>query len=171
MVDIEEDWALLRGRSNEIVTAPAEVEGEWNTIRGLPEWIYTVHEGYGVNSMALWRLKPKGHRKGVMPGNGSRVEEFWTYWHDTLLWSGSLYKVHESCTSGRSFRTSTKQVCLTLDEAFARLEAFKQKHMNALRESVLRHEAEIRERQSWIGMHHEDLRAAESLRFDKTLLR
>ena len=98
--DIEEDWALVRGVTIGVTVTgvlDSGVEDDWNDIKGLPEWIYTVHSGYSAGTMALWRLKPKGHRTGNYPGlSRGRMEEFWTFWHDTLLWCGASYTPHSS---------------------------------------------------------------------------
>lgn len=170
MDDLDADWSLIRGANREIALAQIEgVEDEWANIRGLPEWIYCVHEGYGINSMALWRYKPRGHRKGKMPGG--RVEEFWTFQYDKLLWSGSAYTAHESCFSGRTFRGSTRNIYVTLEEAFKRLEAAKQKHLRNLHEEIVRQEKEIQERQKWIETYRNDIVQGGALVFSEDLLR
>jgi hypothetical protein len=167
--DIEEDWALLKGITRSpVVTAPEGVEDDWDLIKGLPEWVYMAREDYGINLMCLWRLKPRGHRKGKLPGG--RFEELWSIQYDTLLWAGSNYRLHDSHTTGLVYRVSARQISLTLDDAFKRLNGFREGHLKTLRAGIAQYERDIRERQASVERCKEQVEAGAKLVFNESLL-
>lgn len=127
---MEEDWAMLKElRRGPSPTIPMEgVDEAWRDIKGIPDYVYFPVKGVGIGSMGLWRLIPKARRHGPMPGCGSRIVEFWTATHDKLLWAGPTYSQAKGEVEGKRYSYRRKSLCLTLDEAFKRLEAYRDEH-------------------------------------------
>ena len=148
--DLEECWDDTRRISiPSELSVPAELEEDWKAVRvPLPEWLYMAVEGYSLETMALYRLKPHRHRK-VIERTG-RLAEYWFCTHDSLVWTGLEYKPHVSQTSGKRFRFQAKSVTPSLDEAYSRLEAHRQKHLVTLHNDMQRTEREIAERQAYL---------------------
>lgn len=166
-MNLEEDWELLRNLRTTVSPLTESVEDDWRDIKGLPDWLYYPNADYGLSTMSLWRLKPRGRRIDKVRAHN---EEFWTYTHDKLLWSGPGYKLHASTQLGRVYRLSVKHACLTLDAAFIKLEEGRLKHLETLRESTRRHEEEIRHRKQWIERNDDAIEEVLALRFHEGIL-
>ncbi len=167
MSDIEEEWGLLKSVTRSPAASPESVEDDWRDIKGLPEFIYTAHKGYSIRDMALWRLRPESHRKAVLHG---RLQEFWTFRHEKLLWAGGSYVPHETTRSGRVFRTGAKQISLTLDDAFKRLDGYRREHIQNLESAIAQYERDIREKHAHISTFRASIEEGHALHFNDALL-
>lgn len=103
-----------------------EIAGYWRDaakLPPLPEFVYYVIKGYGVDSMALWRLKVVAEFEGRM-SFGPKGRERWSADKDKLLWAGPKYQQHPSEVIGRRYSYSKVNCDLTLEAAIARMHAF-----------------------------------------------
>ena len=124
-----------------------ELETYWRDIRNVPDFLYRVDEGYGLDTMAIWRLKCHKFRTSTphIRPNGPG----WNYSYDKALWLGTNFKMRPEYTSGQVFLTSARQLDRTLEEALQRFERIRAKHIQSLEESALRSQKEAEERIEW----------------------
>lgn len=143
--DIGSEWSTLKNVPKAKAAAP-DVENLRMDILDArqphPEFIYRITEGYGLDSMALWRSRchAKRHLKDGFGGN--KVKDVFLYSMDKLLIAGPKYTERPD-HEGRTYTAACKAFQVTIEGAIEEWETIKQKHIrtNAQQIQHLRSEA------------------------------
>jgi hypothetical protein len=129
--DIGSEWSTLKNVPKAKAKSP-EVENLRLDILDArqphPEFIYRVHEGYGLDSMALWRSRCHAKRHLKEGLHKSNVKDVFIYSMDKLLIAGPKYTEspeHE----GRQYTSACKAFQITIEAAIEEWETVKQKHI------------------------------------------
>lgn len=126
-----------------------------------PEFIYRVHEGYGIDSMALWRCRCLAKRVLAhgLPGR-PLVKEVFIYQLDDLLVAGKKFSGRPE-VEGHTYSSPCKAFQVTLTEALAEWEVVRQRHIATERAQAKRYREEAAERLQWAREIDEKVKAAE----------
>lgn len=146
MTEIDADWGEIRSIPR--TTSLGEDAGlldAWRDVRNLPEFFYHVVQGVGLDYMAILKVRCMGafrreNRKGG-PAYRGVVEE--------VLWGGPRYQVRQE-EQGKQYAYSKKNCDLTLEEAVARFDGYRQEYLRASRDRICRWEESIAELQKSI---------------------
>lgn len=144
-IDLASDWALVKQarttRTSESNGDSEELESSWRTLKNLPDVLYVAREGYGIETMTLFVYRCHGQ---IQSSKGQRAgTDNWRGSFDRVIWMGSGAEVHPSDGKGTIFTMPKDQVDLTLEEAIARLDKFREKHIATFRESRANIESKI----------------------------
>lgn len=161
--DIGSEWATLKSVPKAKAVAP-DVNLRLDILDARqthPDFIYRVHEGYGLNSMALWRSRCHA-KKHLEHGRGyPRDKNVYIYSLDKLLFAGREYKPHASETPTKTYSSPCSAFHDTLEAALVQWEQAKQKHIATAREQAARHRKEAADRLEWAATYEAEADAAE----------
>lgn len=194
-LNLEDDLDDLRGLSREVIEeAPPdlanELDGAWRERDGVPEFGYSVVKGYGLDSMALWKVQFVG-KSGRPAWSRGRSSKCWVrYRFVECLWKGPTHTNRTQVTGkdGRVisvFTGSIEQFDLTLIDAVSRLRGYRDLHyteatghLAMLRDNIRRLQAEEEKQVGYLARLNEfnpnavvpsDLLEAEDLAIDQLL--
>ena len=66
-----------------------DLSDEWRRRKNLPEVVYRLYKGYGLNDMAIWSYTVHGSRQVTRGFGGPR--RAWVYSYKELLYAGPKY--------------------------------------------------------------------------------
>jgi len=130
--DIESFWEgrpTKNGSTGQPVVTGQDLLEDWRDVRKLPKFFYFVYEGYGLETMAIVRLRCEGHIKH------DKLGPSWIGVKDSIIWAGVHHKPRLT-EEGKRFRYLKRNCDLTLEDTIRRFNERVHKYLLA-NESVV----------------------------------
>lgn len=117
------------GSGNVVPSIDVNLAEDWDELKCLPKYLYTVIKGYGWETMELWRVRclDQGRDK-----RGPRVVDCWVYVYDRCLWSGVNVRTDRKKGPYKGMKSNFHR---TLDAALIEFNEVWSEHLEHARQS------------------------------------
>lgn len=157
---LSDDWDALKATEpvKQPIVGTTSLAEDWRDLRAQPNYLYYVIGGYGLDGMALYRMRCHGESiRGRMPGQRKDVP-IWIVDFDRRLWAGKDFdpSKHEVVqrkdgTLVTRFHIPKVQIHENLSTAILAFRSKQEEYRARALEDVKRAEADIVERLKWIA--------------------
>lgn len=117
------------GSGNAVPAIDVNLAEDWDELKCLPKYLYTVIKGYGWESMELWRVRCLDQGRDI---RGPRVVDCWVYKYDRCLWGGVDARLDRRKGPFKGMKSNFHR---TLDAALIEFDAIWNEHLNCARDS------------------------------------